>query len=357
MNKKILLLWDRMGDYHRARWRAIQDLVGEQNCVAADLGGGDGLYHWSNTGASQQYFQLSHHPVDAVPWKEALNSFKQVVRANQITHVCIPGYGRKVYIAMLLWCRLHGIKVMMFAESWYPGNRLFDGLKGMLVRATAEVCLVSGKRAASHFAQRLGYPSARILEGYSVVDNGHFASARQTPKANPPQLLCVARFAAEKNLSMLIDAFQASPISRKWQLRLVGGGPLKEALQKSITSPNIRLDDWLGYGQLPAMYAQASCFILPSSFEPWGLVVNEAMAAGLTVILSDAVGALPDLLQEGVNGWQFDHASSSSLIDLLNHLNTLSPTDLDRMGNASAQIVEGFSPQTWAQEVVRWVGE
>ncbi|MFT3738841.1 MAG: glycosyltransferase family 4 protein [Breznakibacter sp.] len=280
MAKNILLLWDRMGDYHRARWYALQSIIGKDHCFAADMGAGDGLYQWANTNDTN-YFRLSEKPVEQVSTQEALRQFKAIVRSYRITHVCIPGYGRPCYVSMLLWCRMKGIKVLMFAESWYPGNSLADLLKGWLVRTSADVCLVSGKRAATHFAQRLGYPASRVIEGYSVVDNHHFASAISTPKITPPQLLCVARFAPEKNLQMLIDAFQASQLSKTWQLRLVGGGSLKEQLRDQISIPSIILENWISYDMLPAMYAQASCFILPSRFEPWGLVVNEAMAAGL----------------------------------------------------------------------------
>lgn len=352
---KILLLWDRMGDYHRARWKALQQQIGTENCYAADLGAGDGLYHWENTGDHAHYFRLSELPVDQVKSNEALQRFKQIIKEHQITHVCIPGYGRTVYINMLLWCRFNGIRVLMFAESWYPGNGLIDRLKGMLVRFTTDICLVSGKRAAEHFIGRLKYPSSRIVEGYSVVDNQHFASAMTTSKVAPPQLLCVARFAPEKNLQILIEAFQASRLTNTWQLRLVGGGPLKQELEKSIHTPNIKLDNWLSYDQLPTMYAEASFFILPSRFEPWGLVVNEAMAAGLPVILSDAVGALPDLLNEGINGWQFQALDKESLIEVLNRLANEPLESLEQKGKKSGEIIHCFSPDTWANSVSEWI--
>jgi 1,2-diacylglycerol 3-alpha-glucosyltransferase len=351
MTKNILLLWDRMGDYHRARWYALQSIIGKEHCYAADLGAGDGLYQWANTNDTH-YFRLSEKPVEQVSTQEAFNRFKAIVRSHNITHVCIPGYGRPCYIHMLLWCRIKGIKVLMFAESWYPGNAIADLLKGWLVRATADACLVSGERAATHFTKRLGFPESRIREGYSVVDNHHFASAINTPKITPPQLLCVARFANEKNLEILVEAFQQSDLCHTWQLRLVGGGPLKEQLLDKVNHPNIHLDNWLGYEQLPQMYAQASCFILPSSFEPWGLVVNEAMAAGLPIILSDAVGAAPDLLENGKNGWVFAHNNLNELIDRLNTLATLPTGRLAEMGKLSKEMINNFSPNTWANQIV-----
>jgi len=344
-----------MGDYHRARWEALKIAVGEANCFAADLGAGDGLYKWENTTSSAGYIRLSDQPVEQVSPIEAFKAFKEIVKKNRITHVAIPGYGRPVYRRILIWCRLKGIRVAMFAESWYPGNRFSDLLKGWFVRWTAQAVMASGKRASVHFEKRLRYPKPQIIEGYSVVDNAHFASAKRAEKCSPKQLLCVARFAPEKNLRLLIEAYQTSTLSASWQLRIVGGGPLKSELESLSKGHNIQLDNWLNYEQLPQMYAQASCFILPSNFEPWGLVVNEAMAAGLPIIVSDAVGALPDLLAEGENGWYFDHQSKASLVETLNRLNEVSPDQLKAMGEQSTQKISHYSPQTWASALAEWM--
>jgi 1,2-diacylglycerol 3-alpha-glucosyltransferase len=348
---KLLLLWDRMGDYHRARWQALSQLIGADNCLAADYGMGDGLYQWENTRQSDKYFCLVAKPVEEVGAWEAFSAFRQLVKGQNITHVCIPGYGRPAYILMLLWARLKGLQILMFAESWYPSNRLADWAKGLLIRATTNVCFVSGKRAAAHFSRRLNFPAKHIIEGYSVVDNQHFAHRKSEAAASAkPQLLCVARHAPEKNLGLLIDAFKQSHLAYTWQLRIVGGGPLKENLSQQIGDSDVLLDDWLPYGALPDMYAAATCFILPSSFEPWGLVVNEAMAAGLPIILSDAVGALPDLLTPE-NGWSFNHNSVADCVRCLNQLAATSPDQLSQMGASSRQIIQAFTPATWADKV------
>ncbi len=351
--QKTLLLWDRMGDYHRARWKALSAIIGKENCYGADLGRGDGLYHWTNTEATDNYICLSDNPVNKSGIINPFKRFKHYIKSHQITHVCIPGYGRPIYLLLLIWCRLNGIKVLMFAESWYRGHPLLDKLKGWFISSVVDMNFVSGKHAAAHFKNRLGICETKIVEGYSVVDNNHFASS-QTKKQQTPTLLCVARFAEEKNLDLLINAFQASILSKKWHLKVVGGGPLKEVLQKSITTPNIELTNWLSYDQLPDLYASSTLFILPSKFEPWGLVVNEAMAAGLPIILSDAIGALPDLLMEGENGWNFKYDNSNELTNLFNHISKIDNTILVDMGKRSKEIIENYSCQTWANKIADW---
>ncbi len=356
MTKKILFIWDRMGDYHRARIKQCTQLLGKENVFSADLGTGDGLYKWENTENNKQHIILSPTPVDQIEIKTTIQNWKQQIKEKGITHICIPGYGRKVYREMLKESKKMDLKVLMFAESWYPGKLLFDMAKSWWLKPLVDTYFVSGKRAAQHFNKRLGIPTSKIIEGYSVVDNEHFATGINVQK-DIPQLLCVARFAPEKNLKMLIEAFKGSALNGKWQLKIVGGGPQKEELQQSIKdSDTIILQDWLTYAELPDLYASANCFILPSSFEPWGLVVNEAMAAGLPIILSDAIGALPDLLQEGSNGWRFQ-LKKESLIQTLNQLSATPTEELKHMGEASKNIIKDYSCNTWAEKVSRWLGQ
>ncbi len=351
MTKKILFIWDRMGDYHRARVKACAQLLGEENIFSADLGSGDTLYKWENTKENSQHFVLSPTPVDQININTTLTNYKNIIAQNGITHVCIPGYGRKVYRQMLKESKKMNLHILMFAESWYPGKLLLDLAKGWFLKPLVDVFFVSGKRAAQHFNKRLKIPVNKIIEGYSVVDNDHFANG-QSHKQNIPVLLCVARFAPEKNVQMLIEAFQISDLNGKWQLKIVGGGPLKGELQHIIKpGDNIILHDWLTYSELPDLYASADCFILPSTFEPWGLVVNEAMAAGLPVILSEAIGALPDLLEEDKNGWRFA-LKTNDLVTTLNQLAKTSRSQLTMMGAVSKQIVNNYSCETWAEKIL-----
>ncbi len=342
-----------MGDYHRARVKEVATLLGSENVFSADLGSGDGLYKWENTDANAHHFVLSPSTVDQVDLKSTIQHWKQIITKNNITHICIPGYGRKVYRKMLTESKKMGLHTLMFAESWYPSKLPFDIIKGIWLKSKVDIFFVSGIRAAQHFRDRLKLDKKKIIEGYSVVDNKHF-SAGKAPKENKPTLLCVARFAPEKNLQMLIEAFKESTLSQQWQLKIVGGGPLKESLQQSIgTNPNVVLHDWLSYNELPDLYTSASAFILPSEFEPWGLVVNEAMAAGLPILLSEEVGAFPDLLEVGINGWKFN-LEKQQLINCLNQLSDTSTENRSKMGQRSQEIINNYSCETWAEKIKVW---
>lgn len=347
----ILLIWDRAGDYHRARYWALVRELPTLEIHLADLGGKDGLYHWSSTGLPPEKFhRLSERPVEQGDLLQRFSNFRKLLHHHKIEVIGLAGYGRVEYLVFLVWCFLRRKKVVLFAESWYGDSPLKNALKGMFLHLAAKGFLVSGQRARHHFETRLGILAEKIKMGYSVVDNEHFAAQEEVGREKI--LLCVARFSPEKNLEKLIGAFEQSALSREWKLLLVGGGPLKEHLEKIISKPGkVQMLDWLSYEALPLLYAQASCFILPSTFEPWGLVVNEAMAAGLPVVVSKACGCAPDLVDTS-NGWIFDPEETGDLVNTLNTISQESENALRQMGKSSFQKIQRFSVKNWARHFI-----
>ncbi len=101
------------------------------------------------------------------------------------------------------------------------------------------------------------------------------------------------------------------------------------------------------YDELPAYYGLASAFVMPSLSETWGLVVNEAMAAGLPVIVSDRCGCAPDLVREGRNGLLFDPRDADALAGAMGHL-AHGGADRASMGEASRAIIAGWGPGRFA---------
>lgn len=351
---KVLLVWDRAGDYHVARYKALGALIGVENTFIADLGANDKLYGWKRALAEDpNYVLLSDKPVDKPDFYARVNGLKAFVEKHGITHVGVAGYGRLEYIFFMYWCKSKGVKVVLFAESWYPSNLLVDRFKQWLVNGVTDACFVSGLLAMMHFAKRLKYPEGKLGLGYSVVDNKHFMPRQEATIPKESVLLCIARFSVEKNLLQLIEAFQSSDLPAKgWKLRLVGGGPQKgELVQKVSNDAQIELLDWVAYDELPAVYHAASAFILPSTFEPWGLVVNEAMAAGLPVLMSNACGCHYDL-HATENGFLFEAGNLKSMVEALNALAALSAESLTSMGKAAQITIANLNTDSWAQTFV-----
>lgn len=124
----------------------------------------------------------------------------------------------------------------------------------------------------------------------------------------------VGRLAQEKNLEMLIGVF--TKLSHK--LIIVGEGPDGERL-KANASGNICFKGYVNNRELAILYHTSDCFILPSSSEPWGLVVEEALTMGLPVIVSNKVGCKDDLINSD-NGIVFDVDNVNSLNDAIDKM-------------------------------------
>jgi 1,2-diacylglycerol 3-alpha-glucosyltransferase len=155
--KKYLLIWDRLGDYHRARVRALRDLVGGQNVLTSDLGAADELYQWGNTGQDQLHYQLSQKTVDQSDLCNRVKKYRRILKEQGIDVVTIAGYGRPEYVLMMVYARLIGRKVILFAESWYPGNIVFDKLKGWILSFLVDGFLFLGSGLKSTSINALEY--------------------------------------------------------------------------------------------------------------------------------------------------------------------------------------------------------
>ncbi|MBP5501861.1 MAG: glycosyltransferase family 4 protein [Bacteroidales bacterium] len=346
----ILLVWDRIGDYHLARVRALRGVVGNRLVFTADLAAADNLYKWK-TENIENHFVLSSKTAEQKDVRTRLKNFKKIIKTQNIKYCCLAGYGRIEYLRMIIAAKLRGCKVLIFSESWYGRRTPFNILKSWFLNMFADVFLVSGIRARDFTANILKIKPEKIAIPYSVVDNAHFANPGEY-NPNTKTMLCMARFSKEKNQEFLINAFLKSSLSKTWKLKLVGAGPLKETLeQKFKENLNVELYNWAVYNDLPTIYFNSSMFVLASTFEPWGLVVNEAMSAGLPVICSNAVGAMPDLVDG--NGYTFDETSEESLIQAFNQVDALSVEQLNAMSRRSIEIIKNFTPEIWAQQVIK----
>jgi glycosyltransferase involved in cell wall biosynthesis len=114
----------------------------------------------------------------------------------------------------------------------------------------------------------------------------------------------------------------------------------------------VHLPGFLQQEELLPYFAHANCFIHASIQEQWGLVVNEAMAAGLPVIVSNRCGCFEDLVIEGVNGFGFDPEDKQALTDLMLKMSS-KEIDLVAMGEASLQHIQKYSPDYFAQGLMK----
>ena len=161
-----------------------------------------------------------------------------------------------------------------------------------------------------------------------------------------PVILYVSKFERRKRPGDLLTAYarlRAEGIAA--QLVLVGSGPLEGDLKRRVIDaniPDVIFPGFLNQAELPAVYAASDLFVLPSVNEPWGLVVNEAMCAGLPIVLSEEIGCAADLVQDGVNGATFRAGDVTGLAEAMRPI--LADAGLRAaQGRASLERIESWS--------------
>jgi glycosyltransferase involved in cell wall biosynthesis len=221
-----------------------------------------------------------------------------------------------------------------------------------------------GGQPQKRYLMKLGMPADAIFLGYDVVGNDVFHPKKIKSFPRPlkqPYFLAINRFVPKKNLLFLISSYAAyrqAAGANAWDLVLSGDGQLRPQIEQQIAELGLKevvqLPGFLQQDELLPYFAHANCFIHASIQEQWGLVVNEAMAAGLPVLVSNHCGCFEDLIIEGVNGFGFDPENSQQLTDLMIKVSS-GNVDLEKMAQAALEHIQKFSPDYFAQGLMQSV--
>jgi glycosyltransferase involved in cell wall biosynthesis len=228
-------------------------------------------------------------------------------------------------------------------KAWY---KAFDGF------------LAIGTGNARYY-EAMDVPRDRIFSMPYTVDNDRFISAAKIALPNraatrarlglmgdSPAILFAAKFDRRKRPDDLIAAFhRLQKDGVEAQLVMVGSGLLEQDLRSMVTEQGIRDVTFPGFvnqAELPSVYGACDVFVLPSENEPWGLAINEAMCAGLPIVLSEEIGCAEDLVATGVNGATFKAGDVAGLADALRPL----LTDHELRSRCSAASLERI--QRWS---------
>jgi 1,2-diacylglycerol 3-alpha-glucosyltransferase len=363
---RVATVWINLGPYHITRLAA---LAGRSGFIVTgiQLAGRETAREWTvpvkdpgfacETVVANNYERADHGIVAA--------GLLKLLDRLQPDAVVVAGYSEHPMRVAANWAKANRRASILMSDSQKidrPRSWPRELLKRRWIRRNIDAGFVSGQHSA-RYLEDLGLPAASIWRGYDVVDNAHFEATADHVRAEetawrqklglPAEyFLYVGRFAPEKNLVRLLEAYRQYRLRARtpWDLVLVGSGPLEAELRGLVTEKAIGGVHWPGFKQideLPTYYGLAACFVLPSIREPWGLVVNEAMAAGLPVLVSNTCGAAGDLVFPGINGYVFDPKDVGSLADLM-HRMAAEGTAVHQMAKASRRIIGLWTPETWA---------
>jgi len=371
---KLALVWINFMNYHLARLRAIQARL-HGDCIGIELVGGygDADYHGlpfrdrERSGLNVITLFPDRNLSEVSPFQLS-QKLLQTLQEFAPEQIVLCGYHRLENLAALAWAKLTHRPAILMIESKQddaPRRIIQEKLKGLLVQQF-DSYLVGGTPQRQYMLM-LGGSQERIFEGYDVVDNQLFSevacAVRQDTEQNRADLnlpkryfMAACRFVPKKNLSMLLESYRLyrkiHPVDG-WSLVICGGGSLETELHQLIKIkqiPDVYLPGFYQGKELGRYYGLASCFIHASIQEQWGLVVNEAMAAGLPVLVSRTCGCARDLVQEGINGFTFDPTDPHALAQLMSKI-TLSGSRLKTMGAASQSAIAHYSPEIFARNL------
>jgi len=329
---------------------AVKDLK-EQNLI--------GLFKGYNYKFLKNYSPFNKNLASAFAVAN-LGIYKEILK-NHYDLVVLQAWDKFTFLLAFMVCVFAKTPIVFMTDtnclaregnSWI--KKMFKKilLKGIIFKK-ADGFLTSGK-ANEEFYKKYGVEDSKMTRfhysfGYEwFLDkakelNGKKQTIRKKFGINESDfvLLFVGRIVEGKNIFNLLQGYNNVENPNK-KLFIVGSGNLTDAVQSYIKKLDIKGVKMVGFKpreQLCDFYAMADAFILPSEKETWGIVVNEAMCFGLPIIVSDKVGAGPDLVQDGYNGFIFPAQDVKKLSEIIERLIKMDKKDILALREASEHII------------------
>ena len=335
MNKpdkiKVLLLWAPLADYTLA---CFKELANRQDVE---------LY-------------LIHQPAESnAPYnhetfiyqKENERSLESFCMNLQPDLVMMSSWNYPFYMSIARKSKRKGSHVVSsFDGQWRSTlkQRLGILVSPFFLKPAIHNFFVPGDRQAS-FARKLGYKNP--LLGYYSARTDNFKSVNR--ESNVHRFIFVGRLVPVKGIEQLVQAYKdyRSSVADPWELVIVGKGHLKNICDNV---DGIEVKDFIQPKDLPQLFAEATCLILPSTFEPWGVVIHEATISGLAVICTHDCGASTMFVRDGQNGYIINH-DAASLAEAMKKISSKTKDALGEMSEASRLLGSLWTTGKWADYV------
>ena len=275
------------------------------------------------------------------------------------------GYNYVASWQALMWARRRRVRFILWSESNARDARSqrqpVEFLKAHF-RKRCDGFVVPGK-SAFEYLRLLGSPAESIFTAPNAVDNTFFATQAEKVKRNPAAyrerfgrprrfILFVGRLLPEKGIFDLLEAYAKLESGLRSEVGLVfaGDGVSREELAQQAKRISPGIICFPGFAQredLAGLYALAEALVLPTHSDTWGLVVNEAMACGLPIVVSSVAGCSADLVEDGWNGYIVPPRDSEKLSVAINSL-VRQPELKQKMSVRSLERIRSYSPEACA---------
>ena len=293
-------------------------------------------------------------------WSLMVPEIWNEIRNGRYDIVWIHGYSFFAFILALIAAKKSKSKVFLRGETHLRLKRNF--LKESLHKIILKILFrfydgfFAIGTANKEYYLKMGVPYEKIFLIPYTIDNSYFYNLTKNSSADSiyldkvnqdiPTILFASKFMKRKNPLLLLESSKLlSKRNIRHNLVFVGSGEMENEMRNFIRQndlKNVFLEGFINQSLLPKIYSESDIFVLPSVNEPWGLIVNEVMAAGMPVVVSSEVGCVDDLIKHGVNGFKFEAGNSDELSNYLAKL--ISDKDLIKeMGLASQTIISRWS--------------
>lgn len=239
------------------------------------------------------------------------------------------------------------------SEATERGRGVLRRLLRMALARHADAFLAVGSSGARYIRGLGG--RARVFPLLYTTDVKRFSESELArPAQRAHRLLYAGQLIERKGLVPFLDTlakWAAAHPERSVEFTLAGGGPLRAALETFAAPANLalRFTGSLGYGELPRVYSEAGLFVLPTLADTWGVVVNEALAAGLPVLGSVRAQAVEELIEDGKNGWTFDPERPEEIYSTIERAMNASCEQLDAMRHSARARALALTPDDVAR--------
>ncbi len=347
--KRIVLLHSRLSGYIAACLRALKAQTGAELLVV-------------------RYPPAENAPFDDrhFAWIDALSDGRTMTRAEIQAAVdrfdpdaaLMSGWFDANYLAVARRLRRRGVPVIAGCDAQWTGSlrqQMGRVVAPWYLHTAIDVLWVSGERQRA-LARRFGYTGRRCWDGYYACDWDRFAAVFAPDTTAPKAFLFVGRYVPVKGLDTLVAAYRRyrTMAADPWPLVCAGAGALGGRLEGV---PGVEDRGFVQPDALPALMREAGAFVLPSRREPWGVVVQEAAAAGLPILCSTASGASVHLVRDGYNGFVFEPEDAAHLARLMLRMSTLEAERRAAMARASHALSKQYTPARWARTLVAGLAE
>lgn len=286
----------------------------------------------------------------ALAWTEEIpeSQVRDLVDRLHPDVILVTSWNHGAYVRTARAWRRRALRLMIMDNPWRSTIKQWGGvaISRPYLKPAFDVVFLPNERQRV-FARKLGFGDDQVWDGVYCCVQPRFEVDRANRSEEPRSFLYVGRLVTSKGVDVLLRAYAAyrEQVEEPWPLQIAGTGALHEvatAAEGVLT---------LGFRQpsaMPAVFAGASCFVLPSIVEPWGIVLHEAAASGLPIICTTACGASLDLVRDGYNGFTVPPGNVRALTDALVLVTTMPAARRQDMGHASTSLSRQLTPDRWA---------